>query len=154
MSLKGSKAGGVDNIVAELLKAHPETSSQKLHEIIKHIWEEEEISNQWLRGLIVKIPKKGDLKDCSNWRGITLLIVAIRILISIGTKLRPEQAGFREGRNTTEQIFILRNIIEQGREWQAPLIVNLTLRKHNSTYSIEIVFGTSLQCNYTASQQN
>ena len=46
MFLKGGKAGGVDNIVAELLKADPETSPQKLYEIIKHIWEEEEIPNQ------------------------------------------------------------------------------------------------------------
>ena len=129
MSLKGGKADGVDNIVAELLKADLATSSQKLHEIIKHIWEKEEIPNQWLRGLIVKIPKKGDLKGCSNWRGITLLIVAYKVLAKIlirrmekgiGTKLSPEQAGLREGRNTTEQIFILRNIIEQACEWQAP----------------------------------
>ena len=43
MSLKGGKAGGVDNIVPELLKADPETSPQKLYEIIKHICGEEEI---------------------------------------------------------------------------------------------------------------
>ena len=38
-------------------------------------------------------------------------------------KLRQEQAGFRKGRGTTEQIFILRNIIEQCIEWNANLYV-------------------------------
>ena len=33
--------------------------------------------------------------------------------------LRKEQAGYRKGRETTEQVFILRNIIEQVNERQA-----------------------------------
>ena len=36
-------------------------------------------------------------------------------------RLRKEQAGYRKGRGTTEQVFILRNIIEQVNEWQATL---------------------------------
>ena len=35
--------------------------------------------------------------------------------------LRKEQAGYRNGRGTTDQVFILRNIIEQANEWQATL---------------------------------
>ena len=42
----------------------------------------------------------------------------------VESKLRKEQAGFRPGRGTTEQIFILRNIIEQSIEWQSSLYVN------------------------------
>ena len=38
--------------------------------------------------------------------------------------LREEQAGFRRGRSTTEQLFILRNIIEQCTEWNATLFIN------------------------------
>ena len=38
--------------------------------------------------------------------------------------LKEEQAGFRKGRGTTEQVFILRNIIEQVNEWQATLYIN------------------------------
>ena len=34
-------------------------------------------------------------------------------------KLRNEQAGYRQCRNTTEQIFVLRNIIEQMIEWNS-----------------------------------
>ena len=47
-----------------------------------------------------------------------------RIKCGIDKMLRPEQAEFREGKSTTEQIFILRSIIEQSIEWQAPLYIN------------------------------
>ena len=69
----------------------------------------------WKEELIVKIFKKGDLRDSSNWRGVTLLPVISkifcrmmlkRIKIGIDKKLGEEQAGFRPKRSTTEQIFI------------------------------------------------
>ena len=75
--------------------------------------------------------KKGDLRDCNNWRGVTLLpviskvfcrMIIDRIKKGVDRKLRKEQAGFRSGRGTTEQIFILRTILEQANEWRAPLI--------------------------------
>ncbi|EDO25752.1 predicted protein, partial [Nematostella vectensis] len=50
-----------------------ETSTRKLHEIIQMIWEEEQVLLEWFKGLIVKLPKEGNLRDCTNWRGITLL---------------------------------------------------------------------------------
>ena len=42
----------------------------------------------------------------------------------VDIRLRNEQAGYRKGRGTTEQISILRNIIEQANEWQARLYIN------------------------------
>ena len=39
----------------------------------------------------------------------------------VESKLRKEQAGFRPSGGTTEQIFILRNIIEKSIEWQSSL---------------------------------
>jgi len=90
-------------------------------------------TRKWRKGLFVKLPKKGNLKECKNWRGIMLLsvfakvigkIVIDRIRIEVESKFRKEQAGFRPGKGTTEQIFILRNIIEQSIEWQSTLCVN------------------------------
>uniref|UniRef100_A0A183K898 Reverse transcriptase domain-containing protein n=1 Tax=Schistosoma curassoni TaxID=6186 RepID=A0A183K898_9TREM len=57
----------------------------------------------WKEGHLVKIPKKGDLSKCENYRGITLLSgnVLNRVLLnrmkdSVDAKLRDQQAGFRK----------------------------------------------------------
>jgi len=47
-----------------------------------------------------------------------------RIPDAVDATLRDEQAGFRKGRLCTEQIFALRNIIEQCIEFQQPLSIN------------------------------
>ena len=132
-SLKNGKAPGEDMITAELLKADLEFTTDRVKELIDTIWSLEKVPLKWKRGLIIKIPKKGNLKECKNWRGVTLLpgvskilgrIVIDRIRMGIDHRLRKEQAGFRSGRGTTEQIFILRNILEQVNEWQATLYIN------------------------------
>ena len=101
--MKNGKAGSKDEITAELLKADMNTKEK------------------WLVKLFRKIPKKGDLTECGNWRGITLTsapskvfgrVLINRIRDGVNSKLRVEQAGFRSGRGTVEKIFILRNIIE------------------------------------------
>ena len=77
MTQQGGKAGGIDNIVAELLKADPEKSFQKLHQ--PHLGGGGD-SKSVVKRVNREDPQKGDLKDCSNWRGITLLIVASKVL--------------------------------------------------------------------------
>ena len=115
--MKSGKAPGVDNITAELLKADIETSVDKIHNLVREIWREERSPEDWNRGLIVKLPKKGGLAQCGNWRGITLLvttakimgkIIISRITKELDNQLREEQPGVRKGRGTTEQIYILR----------------------------------------------
>ena len=51
-------------------------------------------------------------------------IIIERVRNGVDRRLRKEQAGYRKGRGTTDQIFILRNIIEQVSEWQATLYLN------------------------------
>ena len=131
--MKNNKAPGIDTLQAELLKVDINTSSKIITNLFKKIWEKEEVPEDWDKGLIFKLPKKGDLKNCDNWRGITLLsipskifcwILLKRIDSAIDVKLRQEQAGFRKGRGCIDQIFALRNIIEQCIEWNTPLYIN------------------------------
>ena len=75
ISLKNNKAPGIDNISAEMLKADQKLISDKLHELFNKKWTNEVLPVEWLKGLIVKFPKKGDKTECTNWRGVTLLSV-------------------------------------------------------------------------------
>ena len=77
---------------------------------------EETIPEDWCKGVITKLPKKGDLSNCDNWRGITLLSIAskvfckillFRIEDEIDLLLREEQFGFRKSRGCFNQILAL-----------------------------------------------
>ena len=132
-SLKKRKVPGQDSVKVELFKTDPEFTVQVLQPLLTAIWEEKELPEDWTEDVIVKIPKKGSLSNCNNWRGITLLSIPSKILAKItirwiseavDQRLRQEQVGFRKGRGCTDQIFTLQNIIEQCREWQRQLYIN------------------------------
>ena len=125
-TLKNGKSPGPDNLDAELFKADPELAATIIQPLFTAIWEGEKVPDDWTKGEIVKIPNKGALDYCNNWRGITLLSVPSKILAKIIIRrltdaidglLRKEQAGFRKNRGCIDQIFTLRNIIEQCTEW-------------------------------------
>jgi hypothetical protein len=85
-----------------------------LYPLFGKIWEEEKLPQEWERGLLVKIPKRGDLSNCDNWCGSTLLSVPSKVfnrvilnLIEgeVETKLREEQYGFRPQRSRTDLMY-------------------------------------------------
>ena len=131
--IKSNKAAGPDLIPPEALKADIPTTVTLLHSLFEKIWTEEKVPNDWKDGHLIKLPKKGDLSNCGNYRGITLLsipgkvfnrILLERIKASVDETLRENQAGFRKGRSCIDQIATLRIIIEQSEEWNSPLFMN------------------------------
>ena len=81
--------------------------------------------DDWKTGTIIKLPKKGDSRNCNNWLGITLLsltckifshIILKRISTTTDTILHQEQAGFRRGKS---YILTLWQILEQSMEWNS-----------------------------------
>jgi hypothetical protein len=51
-----------------------------LHPVFHKIWEKAVvIPNSWSEGNIIRIPKSGDLTNCNNWRGITLLSIPSKV---------------------------------------------------------------------------
>ena len=128
--LKNGKAAGPDGIPSEAIKADINTSTKMLYELFGKIWETNEIPDDWKEGCLIKLPKKGDLKECKNWRGIMLLSTAGKVLNrvilerlkeEVDKRLREEQAGFRKDRSCTDQIATLRIILEQSLEWNSPV---------------------------------
>jgi hypothetical protein len=124
--LKSYKSPGTDNIPAELIKAGGETLYSEIHRLICCIWNKEELPQQWKEFIIVSIYKKGDKTDCNNYRGISLLSTAYKILSNLLlARLTPyvteiigdHQCGFRRNGFTADQIFYIRQILEEKWEY-------------------------------------
>ena len=81
--MKSGKAAGIDSIHAEMLKADLCTLTKVLADLFRNIWEKDIILDDWSKGLIGKIPKKGNIQNCDNWRGITLLSVPSKVFCKI-----------------------------------------------------------------------
>ena len=102
---QNGKAAGPAGIPTEALKGDVTTSVEMLFSLFEEIWEKEEIPAEWKEGYLIKIPNKGDLSRCDNFRGITLLSVPVKVLNililermkgEVDKTLREEQAGFRQ----------------------------------------------------------
>ena len=131
--LKNNKAAGSDGIHPEMLKYGGPAMVNLLQTICNTVWENESIPEDWKIGTIITLPKKGDLSDCSNWRGITLLSLPSKVLCTvllnrlktqIDDILRDEQSGFRARRSCNDAIFALRNIIEKAVDFNIPVYLH------------------------------
>ncbi|MGL4418375.1 MAG: reverse transcriptase domain-containing protein [Plesiomonas shigelloides] len=129
-SLKGGKSPGVDNVPAELLKLGGEMTTKILTILCQKIWEQKKWPVQWTQSLVIPLPKKGNLKQCENYRTISLISHASKVMLRIIlNRLKPfaeellseEQAGFRVGRSAVEQIFNCRVLIEKHLQHQREL---------------------------------
>jgi sorting nexin-29 len=89
----------------------------RIYELIVQIWNEERIPVTWVEALICPISKKGDVQNCENFRGISLVNIAYKVLsIVLYGRLKPfanqiigqYQCGFRDGVSATDQIQTLR----------------------------------------------
>jgi len=78
--LKKHKAAGTDQIVAELLTKGGETLWRRIHHLVKLIWTQHTIPEDWFIGITYPKHKKGDKFECSNYTAITLLNVTYKVL--------------------------------------------------------------------------
>ena len=132
-SLKPGKSPGVDNIPSKLLRNGGEETIKALTALCQKIWEQKKWPTEWTQSLAIPLPKKGNLRQCQNYRTISLIshpskVMLHIILSSLKAKaeelLGEEQAGFRAGRSTVEQIFNSRVLIEKHLQHQRDLFHN------------------------------
>ena len=98
--------------------------------ICNKIWQTGEWPTSWTQSLVITLPKNGNLLQCQNYRTISLISHASKVMLKILlNRLTPqaemviaeEQAGFRPGHSTTEQIFSMRILCERHLQHQQDL---------------------------------
>ena len=122
VKLKSHKSPGIDQITADLINAWGRTFRSVFHKLIISIGNTEELHEEWKESIIVPIYGKGDKTDCTNYRGISLLLTTYKILSNILlSRLTPyaqeiigdHQCGFRHNRSATDHIYCIRQILEE-----------------------------------------
>ena len=98
--------------------------------ICNKIWKTGKWPTTWIQSLVIALQKKGILQLCQKYRTISLISHPSKVMLKIIlNRLQPqaeeiiaeEQAGFRAGRSTTEQIFNLRILSEKYLQHQQNL---------------------------------
>ncbi|KAI8493041.1 hypothetical protein Bbelb_290450 [Branchiostoma belcheri] len=131
--LKPKKAAGLDDgITVEALQGGADTIAKMLHSFCAEVYTTLKPPEQWTTNVIIPLPKKGDLTQMTDYRGISLMSISAktynkillnRIYDHIDPIMRTNQAGFRKGRSCVQQIHTLRRIIEGFKNHQLPLWV-------------------------------
>jgi hypothetical protein len=124
--MKSNRSPGYDELTTDMIKAAGPIGTQWLYWVLRRIWTENNIPEDWYKGIIIPIYKKGGRKQCGNYRGTTLLcqtfkiyerILANQIIKEIKGQLAEELYAFRAGRATTDLIFEIRQLIEKNWEY-------------------------------------
>ena len=78
-SITTNKASGGDGIPVELFQILKDNALKVLHSICQQIWKTQQWPQDWKRSVFIPIPKKGNAKECSNYRTITLISHASKL---------------------------------------------------------------------------
>ena len=121
-NLKNNKVAGTDGIHPELIKYGGNILLNRMYELVRQIWEEERIPEEWKETITVPTHKTEGRDKCENYRGTALENAAYKILSNIILgKIKPYiekvmgdyHNGFRDERSVTEKIFALKIINEK-----------------------------------------
>ena len=82
-SIITNKAGGGDGIAVELFQILKDDAVKVLHSICQQIWKTQQWPQDWKRSFFIPIPKKGNAKECSNYRTIALISHASKVMVKI-----------------------------------------------------------------------
>ena len=132
--LRSGKAARVYGIPKELWKDGGTALHCKQHKLLVCCWEQGKLPSDLHNAVIIAGYKnKGEKSDCSNYRGITLLSIIVKMLARVllnrlvptitEDHLPETQCGFRVNRGTTDMVFIFRELQEKCREHNKGLYV-------------------------------
>ena len=80
-SITMNKASGGDGIPVERFQILEDDAVNMLHSICQQIWKTQKRPQDWKRSVFIPIPKKGNTKECSNYRTIALISHASKVML-------------------------------------------------------------------------
>ena len=132
MKIAKKKAMGPDGIPIEALKALEVMGLDLVHDLIDHIYETGVVPDEMLKSVVVTLPKKPGATECENFRKISLMSQALKLLLRIMVQriekkahflISKEQSRFMPDRGTRNAILCLRVIAERLLNHQQILFV-------------------------------
>jgi len=82
-SITMNKASGDDRISAKLFQVLKGDTVKVLHSIWHQIWKTQQWLQDWKRSVFIPIPKKGNVKECSNYHTIAFISHASKVMLKI-----------------------------------------------------------------------
>ena len=123
-SITMNKASGGDGIPDDLFQILKEDAVKALHSICQQICKTQQWPQDWKGFVFVLIPKKGNAKECSNYRTIALISHTSKVMLKIlqarlqqyvNHEISGVQTGFGKSRGTRDQIANICWIIKKAK---------------------------------------
>jgi len=130
--MKRNKASGPDLVPMEMFKLLDDENLQWVADILNKLWLNGECPSNVLKAFVASIYKKGDPKQQSNYRPISLLnsiykiyaaLLKGRLSSAIDKDLQRTQFGFRAARSTSIPVNCIKRVIERACASQDPAIL-------------------------------
>ena len=152
--LKQGKAGGIDEVSAELLQLSKGKILEFLYKLFNIMFRTSSFPIRWATAIIVPLYKKGEVNNPDNYRGISLLSVTSKFFTGIlnkrlyswaedNDKINIEQAGFRKSHSTIDHIYTIYNMASNclyGRRRSKFYVCFVDFRKAFDTVNREVLW--------------
>ena len=123
-NLKKDKAPGIDGLLNEMFVKCDTIFLPILKKLFNHILNTGLYPEEWSKGIVIPLYKKGDGSDAGNYRPITLISHLAKLFTSVLNRrllkwceanncLTDAQFGFRPGHSTCDAIFALQSLISE-----------------------------------------
>ena len=106
-------SSGGDGIPVELFQILKDDAVRVLYSICQQIWKTQQWPQDWKRSVFIPMPKKGNVKECLDYRTVALISHASKVMLKIlqarlqqylNREFPDVQADFRKGGRTRDQI--------------------------------------------------
>ena len=132
--LKRGKAMDESGLRGEYLNEMGEGAKEKLRERLNEVMDGGAIPEEWREARVVLLHKGGEKTDLRNYRPVTIVDIEYKVLMMVlreriqkwaeeGELMGDLQGGFRKGRMTEDNLFILNGLIELKKERGEELLV-------------------------------